>query len=249
MPLNLDPKRVSRTIIKLNGRIDERFPDSGLSIICKELLAISISGQDRIVEVARPNIILRVLVGLVVTGFLLTLGYSISFLDIRFKSMGVGDFIQITEATINNLVLIGAALFFLITFETRVKRRRALDAIHELRTIAHVIDMSQLTKDPSRLYKKATQTRSSPQIHMSPYELIRYLDYCGEMLSLTGKLAALYAEHLQDAIVVSSVNEVENLTTDLSQKIWQKIMIIHRFDPAEFSGVEKTRSPNGQDKR
>lgn len=32
--------------------------------------------------------------------------------------------------------LVGAAIFFLVTLETRVKRRRALKAIHELRSIA-----------------------------------------------------------------------------------------------------------------
>jgi hypothetical protein len=33
---------------------------------------------------------------------------------------------------------------------------------------------------------------------MSPFELTRYLDYCSEMLSLTSKLAAVYAQNLPD---------------------------------------------------
>ena len=49
----------------------------------------------------------------------------------------------------NIIVLMGAALFFLVTIEDRLKRRRALTALHELRSIVHVIDMHQLTKDPS----------------------------------------------------------------------------------------------------
>jgi hypothetical protein len=67
--------------------------------------------------------------------------------------------------------------------------------------------------------------------------LIRYLDYCSEMLSLTGKIAALYAQNFRDAVVLSAVNELENLTTGLSRKIWQKIMIV---DKQEF-----TRQPIG----
>ena len=57
-------------------------------------------------------------------------------------------------------------------------------------------------------------------------ELGRYLDYCSELLSLTSKLAALYAERLSDSVVLQAVDEVETLTTGLSGKIWQKIMML-----------------------
>lgn len=127
----------------------------------------------------------------------------------------------------NDIVLIGAGIFFLVTMEQRIKRRRALNALHELRSIAHVIDMHQLTKDPERSLRQGRTTQSSPKASLAPYELGRYLDYCSEMLSLTGKLAALYMRDLDDGIVLQSVNEIENLTTSLSQKIWQKIMILN----------------------
>jgi hypothetical protein len=63
---------------------------------------------------------------------------------------------------------------------------------------------------------------------MSEFELMRYLDYCSEMLSLTGKLAALYMQNMRDPVVIESVNEIEDLTTSLSRKIWQKIMILNQ---------------------
>ena len=44
------------------------------------------------------------------------------------------------------------------------------------------------------------------------------------MLSLTGKIAALYLKDFDDSVVVSAVNEIEELTTGLSRKIWQKII-------------------------
>jgi hypothetical protein len=59
-----------------------------------------------------------------------------------------------------------------------------------------------------------------------PFEITRYLDYCSEMLSLTSKLAALYAQNLPDPVVIDAVNEIESLTTNLSQKIWQKITLV-----------------------
>jgi len=120
-----------------------------------------------------------------------------------------------------------------VTIEIRIKRARVIEALHELRGVAHVIDMHQLTKDPSGMKFKAIATASSPERTLTPFQLTRYLDYCSEMLSLTGKVAALYAQCLPDIVVLSAVNELENLVTGLSRKIWQKIMIIHRFSNEE----------------
>jgi hypothetical protein len=64
---------------------------------------------------------------------------------------------------------------------------------------------------------------------MPPEQLGRYLDYCSEMLSLTGKVAAVYIRDFQDPVVLSAVNEIEDLTTGLSRKIWQKLMVLHRI--------------------
>ncbi|MEI9900769.1 MAG: hypothetical protein WDN31_12330 [Hyphomicrobium sp.] len=46
--------------------------------------------------------------------------------------------------------------------------------------------MHQLTKDPSAFGGPATS--SSPQRVMTRYELVRYLSYCSEMLSLAARL-------------------------------------------------------------
>jgi len=79
---------------------------------------------------------------------------------------------------------------------------------------------------------------------MSKFELTRYLDYCSEMLSLTSKLAALYAQELPDGVVIDAVNEIENLTGNLSRKIWQKISIVESFavvDPqVRLSGRDRS---------
>ena len=72
-------------------------------------------------------------------------------------------------------------------------------------------------------------TPSSPRRTLTPLELARYLDYCSEMMSLTGKVAALYAQHFRDEVVLGAVNEIESLSTGISRKIWQKIMILDRL--------------------
>jgi hypothetical protein len=48
------------------------------------------------------------------------------------------------------------------------------------------------------------------------------------MLSLTAKTAALCAEHTADAVVLETVSYIETLSTELSNKIWQKISLLPR---------------------
>lgn len=100
------------------------------------------------------------MVSLIVILSVVILFYSISNLDISIKTLDAGELVQISEAGINDIVLIGAAIFFLVSVEIRIKRSRALEALHELRTIAHVIDMHQLTKDPTLLNKGIIVTSS-----------------------------------------------------------------------------------------
>ena len=229
---NLDSEKTISTIALLEKRIEERFPDSGLSKVCKELHRIANENKYRSELIARPNHMLRFGVAMVIALIITVLIVSVTSMDIALKTIDAGELVQITEAGLNDIILIGAALFFLVSVETRIKRSRALQALHELRSIAHVIDMHQLTKDPGKLLRNVIYTPSSPQKHMNAYQLSRYLDYCSEMLSLTGKIAAIYAQNFRDAVVLSAVNEVESLTTGLSRKIWQKIIILHKLDDA-----------------
>jgi hypothetical protein len=46
------------------------------------------------------------------------------------------------------------------------------------------------------------------------------------MLSLTAKTAALCAEHSADGVVLENVSYIETLTTELCNKIWQKISLL-----------------------
>ena len=224
---SLDSEKIIGTIETLGRRIDERFPDSGLSRVCQELLTIAGESQKRSAWIAKPHKSLRVTVGvliiIIVAGFFSMLANS---------TWPRGGFdlivlVQASEAGINVFILLSATILFLVTAEARIKRGRALKAIHELRALAHVIDMHQLTKDPERLQARRVDTPSSPKRELSPAELMRYLDYCSEMLSLIGKLAALYVQKFDDPVALAAVNEVEELTTGLSRKIWQKIMILN----------------------
>jgi len=225
--LQLDPDEIVQTINLLSRRIDERFPGSGLGRLCGRLLDVASHARERAAWIARPLLALRIGTGILVT--LIVAGLLTTLVQMQMPEGGfdLGEFIQVLEAGINDVVLIGVAVFFLITLETRIKRRRAMDALHELRVIAHIIDMHQLTKDPERVSGQVAATESSPRRAMTPAQLSRYLDYCSEMLSLTGKIAALYVQRFPDDVALGAVNEIEELTTGLSRKIWQKLMILH----------------------
>lgn len=226
----LDPDKVMATVQSLHARIRERFPDSGLSRVCGELESVSARSKERIHWISQPIWPLRLLRYLLV--FLILFGVTITLVSlrpsVRPEEFTLFDLIQTLEAGINDVVLIGLAVFFVWTLEARLKSRRALRALHELRSIAHVIDMHQLTKDPDRLLTEHRNTESSPKMTLDAYGLRRYLDYCSEMLSLVGKVAALHLQHLDDATVVAAVNEIEELTTGLCRKIWQKIDVLGR---------------------
>ncbi len=215
----LDPERTVATVAQLVRRVDERFPDSGLVHVCEELLAIARETHETAERIARPLVALRAAVGLLLLAILGGLGYTLAQFDLVIAVRSFADLVQILEASMNAVALMGAAIFFLITIENRVKRSRALAALHELRSMAHVIDMHQLTKDPKVPGLAAVDTPSSPSRTLDDYQLTRYLDYCSEMLSLLGKIAAVYAQTSADREVTSAVNEVEVLTTGLSRKI------------------------------
>lgn len=236
--LALDSVRIVATVERLALRIRERFPESGLSRVALQVLEAAAKARDEAEEIRRPILWVRALYVLLAVG-LAVLAYltvaSLRTVQIPTDGASLLDYPQAIESLINELLLLAAAIFFLARLESRIKRQQMLAALHELRSLAHVVDMHQLTKDPDRFRPDIVLTASSPVRQMTQFELSRYLDYCSEMLSLIGKIAALYAQDSDDPAVLSAVNEVESLTTGLARKIWQKLMIVYSspfFTPA-----------------
>jgi hypothetical protein len=224
----LDADKIETTIEKLRKRIDERFPGRGLSTLCAELLTIAREDRQRLSWVARPNLWVRTgVAAAIVLGVLGVVMILFSLQTLR-VSNDAFDAIQGIEAVLNIVALAGAAIWFLLNLESSMRREAVLKDLHELRSIAHVVDMHQLTKDPTTMPEGLHETPSSDPHQMTEFELVRYLDYCSEMLALTGKLAALYMQDMRDPVIIDTVTEIEDLTTNLSRKIWQKIMIIQQ---------------------
>ncbi len=233
----LDPRSIAETVEILRQRVEARFPEAGLGRVAGKLAIVARKAQETSEWIDRPILGLRIAVGALIVLIVLGLGMTVMSLRAPAQAFELGQFIQILEAGINDVVLIGAAVFFLATLETRIKRRRALQAIHELRAIAHIVDMHQLTKDPEWILSRGSESGVKAAPRMSAFELSRYLDYCSEMLALTGKIAAVYIQRFDDGVALQAVNEVEALTTGLSRKIWQKLMVLY--------ALEERRPPHG----
>ena len=226
----LRAERILETLQRLGERIGERFPDSGLSKVCAQVLETGRQTSQSAARLAQPNWLWRAVVTLVLGGGLAAQVYAARLIHVEGFAASGPELVQGLEAAVNLLILFGGAVWFLITLEERYKRQRALDGLHRLRSLAHVVDMHQLTKDPTILLSPYPCTKASPQRAMTRFELTRYLDYSAEMLALIGKLAALYGEGVRDATVIDAANDVENLTANLGRKIWQKITIISALE-------------------
>lgn len=229
---SLRAEKIIDTCAQLEQRIDDRFPGSGLRIVAGEVLKIARDAMVRSERMQRPNWPLRLGVYVILFAAIFVLGKSASALRFSKELTELATFVSVVEATLGSLVFLGAGAVFLVTLEMRIKRDRALAAIHELRALAHIVDMHQLTKDPDMVLSNRPRTRSSPTRSLTPFELGRYLDYCDELLSMLSKIAALYVQHFPDSAAMAAVDQVETLTSGLSRKIWQKIMILDRAMPA-----------------
>ncbi|MBC8119004.1 MAG: hypothetical protein H7X75_05445 [Burkholderiaceae bacterium] len=249
----LRPAPIGSTISTLARRIRERFPDSGLSRVAAELVQVAQQNQLVIDQLRRPLWWVRGLTALTIAAVVaLTIWAGIELRGVvKGGAFTVAELLQSIDAATSELIFLSLVVLFLISLETRLKRRTALRMLHRLRSVAHVVDMHQLTKDPEHVMRRVAATASSPVRTLSRVELPRYLDYCSELLALTSKLAALHAQHLYDPVILNAVNDIEALTADLSRKIWQKISILAMVEqpPSDSPAATIVRSEGAAEAR
>lgn len=235
----LDVPRIVETTRQLRDRVRERFATRGLTAVAEELVEVSEGAADAVTAIQRPILSLRAGIVVLLMSIALLAGTALTTVPLKATKLSEGNYSEVittVEATIASIVFLGAALAFLVGMENRVKRSRCLRLLHELRALAHVVDMHQLTKDPDRLLRRGEDTASSPKTDLSPFLLGRYLDYCSEMQSLISKVAALYAQASVDPNVVRAVDEIETLTNGLSRKMWQKLVMLEQIAPQLAAG-------------
>ena len=228
----LDPAQIVETASRLERRVAERFPGAGLARIAAELSQVTLEARALSAWLAAPNRPLRAAVAVAIALLFGVVLAAAATLRSETGPHNWADWVQSLEALVNDAVFVGVAIYFLLGLETRRKRGRALEALHVLRSLAHIIDMHQLTKDPESITAGGPRTASSPARTMSAFELTRYLDYSTELLAIISKVAALYVQELADPVTVAAASAVEELAVNLSRTIWQKIVILDRVTTA-----------------
>lgn len=223
---HIEAARLQETTSWLEKRIRATFPGRSLGQLAYDLGDLLGGVETRCAEIAKPNWPLRILVGLAIFVLLLLLGAT--FVEVE-RSFGKGDgswaeLLQGIEAGLNELVMVGLVVLFLTSLETRLKRNRALAGLSDLRGMAHVIDLHQMTKDPQIAVARRAEGEEVDQL--DPRELAQYLSFCADLLSIVGKAAALYGQVLEDGVVLATVDEVESLSARTSSKIWQKMALV-----------------------
>jgi hypothetical protein len=121
----LSTEKIARTARLLSSRIEERFPDSGLFTVSRELVKMGEAARVQVPILAKPNYALRAIVGLLI---LIIIAIVVSLVQ-----AAIADIEQLTRANLvelltavesgtNEIVLIGLAILFLVSLETRIDR-------------------------------------------------------------------------------------------------------------------------------
>ncbi len=126
----LDSKKIVETLEILRQRISERFPGAGLENVCVDLIAIARQTEARAAAIAKPDLLIRAIVLAIMVSGSWLLGWLVwDYLSNAKASNELFGTLQGIDSAFNLLVLMGATMYFMVSIEERVKRRRALTAL------------------------------------------------------------------------------------------------------------------------
>ena len=226
----LDPDRVRETLDQLRAPIVEQFPERHLADVATEV-GEAVRRIERQASESAPvhrfvYLASRVTIVLLVALIVVAVVSAVRTGSAQLGPSRVIDWLQYVESGVNDVVFAAVAIFFLVNIPNRVRRRSSLETLHRLRSLAHIVDMHQMSKSPEKLLPR-WEGGQADQGSLTRAELGRYYDYCSELLTIVSKAAALCAEQSTDPVVLDTVSEIEVLTTGMSRKIWQKISLLH----------------------
>lgn len=225
----LEPVPVIETARRLCDRIGARFPERGIHRVAQELAALTEQVADTSAGSRRRSRLVRTgsraLIGVVVLVAVIAFGFAVEAALTEAPDNGL-DWLPLVESAVNDLVFVAIAVVVLHSLPERVQRSDLLAKLHRLRSLAHIIDMHQLTKEPESLRDAFAGGTDGSDVDLTPEQVEYYLEYCTELLSIVSKAAALCAEESQDDIVLNTVSTIETLTMGMSRKVWQKITVL-----------------------
>jgi hypothetical protein len=213
---HLDPNKLIKTSAALTAWIDKDFNHAHLARVADNIHRLTQEAVVTAARIRRPIWLLRIGIWTLVLALVAGAVHQL-------VTQPLDQILRFLDDTKWAALYIGAFLLAFINLEVRFKRRRALQAIGELRAVAHIVDMHQLAKD---------QTIEEFREHTTPAHMESYLHACIALLALLSKIGQLYVEHFPDTVATQSVNDLEMITTGLSNKIWMKILSLKKFDVA-----------------
>jgi hypothetical protein len=124
MARKLNPAKIVETLARLQSRIAERFPASGLAQVCAELVETGRATAATAQAIARPNFALRLGVAAIIALGVAAQVFAARFLKVEGLQTDAASLVQGLDAAVNLLLLAAGGVWFLLTLEERFKRRR-----------------------------------------------------------------------------------------------------------------------------
>jgi hypothetical protein len=119
--------------------------------------------------------------------------------------------------------------FTMRSIRHRVEQNRALRELNKLRSFAHVTDMLQVSKCPTRLLYREQPNTPGLGDDDDVRRVSEYLAYGAELQSITAKVAAVYGDWISDAVVHAAIDDIEHLCADLENKSLQKVLLLEQI--------------------
>ena len=224
----LNPKKLCKTIHSLEVIVAEKFPERSFRKTILELSKVAKEAKELSYKLSGKHVVAWT----IIIAAPIVLLCAISYLFIVYAHFssdeaqtGILEYSDTLDLFVNLIVLSVMGSYALFRQYRLRRRKRAMQILHKLRSIAHVIDLTQHGKNYQFIVD--TQDHKSDK-YISLDDCIQYLTYSSQALSLTSKVAAILIEDYNDNTVIASVCEIESLCTGISLKIWQKIETLQR---------------------
>ena len=185
-----------------------------------ELLSIAQTTENRIKEATRPIYSIRVFSTLAIGASFVGLWLILKHINTRWEFGTITEIFESADACFNLVVLLAGLLWFLFTLEARIKRKRVLGYISELREFAHLIDVTQLYYTPDLYESDPDSNRSSLKLDYT------YLFLCTQMLAVISNLAPLYTKSASSDSIWRAASDVETLSNDIATKLVFKTDVV-----------------------
>lgn len=228
----LEPSRIIETAENLAKRIEKSIPGSTLAGLASGLVQIARKTDQRVREASQPIVAIRIASVIAVGVGLVGLVYLMRHIHIRWELGTVTELFEAADAGFNILVILAGALWFFITLETRLKRKKALESIQELREFMHVVDATQLHYTPAMYQHDDASSGHGRQFDHT------YLLYCSQMLGIIGNLAALYTRGAAGDSIMRAAADVESFATALTGKLYNKAEFVRLSQVSHAAGTD-----------